>query len=233
MKMNFKDWLETSLATGINEPPTYNYTDDDGEGDDEQWWNEKSFSLLWKWAEKSEYFKKCVSLLSGLLLKEPVSIQPSTHVVSFDGGYSRLDFEWILKTEGFEFDNFEIQIKQILLKSDLWKYMNIPSEKAFNVMETEFIDYFLQSFCTMGLTATALYPQIKFATYQLIHDDSQYNEEVLNLFIDSYNNRYYKSPKSIDDFNYKLTEMEAKYLPRWRNEELVAVGTQRYSIKVT
>ncbi len=71
---------------------------------------------------------------------------------------------------------------------------------------------------------------IQFATYELIRQNQA--EDYLNSVVDSYNDRYFRSNKTMNNFNFIPTEIEPIYRPSYQGSPMSATGIQRFAFKV-
>lgn len=199
---------------------------------------------IWHWLnDQTPCAKKLVAALSETLLNAadnyaPKTIHNSAHVVSATGGFGHLTMEWELDIEGAVFDRFEMAVKQILLRDcDVWKYINVPYQKAFAaVSDDNFLTNFEYHVCQAGPTAMALYPKIKAATYDVVQtyrddDGDSATHLMVKTFIDQYEYRF-KSQTTEAAWKIKPTFIDAKYLPRWREGALIAVGDQGFAFGI-
>ncbi len=239
MMKSFKEWLETTaLYQGSDIGTIPPVDDDDDNGDDENFWHDKITSQIFRWAEADgPCFKKMVSNFSNALLNadegyEPEQIIPNTNVVSTDGGYFKVQFEWKLPFDSPQFEKFESETKQILLKGcDLWRYLEFSQDKIYPATQNDyFMNNFLYYFQRMGLILKYVNKNIQFATYELIRKNAA--EDYLDSVVDSYNDRYYRSNKTMNNFNFIPTEIEPNYHPSNRGSPMAATGMQRYAFKV-
>lgn len=236
--MQFKQWLETTALyhgsdIGIRPP----IDDDNDDGDDENFWHDKITSQIYKWAEADgPCFKRLVSKFCNALLNaennyESEQIIPNTSVVSVDGGYFRVQFEWKLPFDSPQFEKFESETKQILRNCDLWEYLDFSQDKIFPAIQNDyFMDNFLYYFQHMGLILKYVNKNIQFATYELIRQNQA--EDYLNSVVDSYNDRYFRSNKTMNNFNFIPTEIEPIYRPSYQGSPMSATGIQRFAFKV-
>lgn len=206
---SFRTYLET---TGVAAPPNIitpvDYGGDNGKDDDH--WVPGMENGIMKWAESnSPCYKKAISALAEQLFDSEPIINMNYKVVSYDGGMSSIKYEWQLPLNNISFDLYEQKLKIILRSNcDLWKYINCKN--VWNATDdATFMILLFYYFCTSGNTSEYLDNQAKFTAFNL---DKIHYKEMVQEFVDNYNNRFHKQPKQIDDFKIRKSPTSSQSL---------------------